>query len=75
MILLEDDLLGPCPLGKYALKVTCPARKSITACNMNLPQNQRHPPHEKKGRNRYTTVNEQWMKTMAIRYETQAANS
>ena len=23
----------------------------------------------------YTTINEQWMKTMAIRYETQAANS
>ena len=77
MILLEDDLLGTCPLGKYALKVTCPARKSIMACNMNLPQNQRHPPHEKKNLTdeQYTTINEQWMETMAIRYETQAANS
>ena len=26
MIILEDDL--PCTLGKKALKVTCPARKS-----------------------------------------------
>ena len=47
------------------------------ACNMNLPQNQRHPPHEKKDvtDEQYTTINEQWMETMAIRYETQAANS
>ena len=29
MMLLEDDLSKPCPLGKSGLKVTCPARISL----------------------------------------------
>ena len=38
---------------------------------MNLPQNQRHPPHGKKEiiDVQYTTINEQWMEKMCIRLD------
>ena len=43
----------------------------VMACNMNLPQNQRHPPHEKKEiiDVQYTTKNEQWMERMSLRLD------